>query len=168
MTDTPNIIMTDKPTHDKWVGAVLGFFLTGSAHYLSGRRRAGLLWFFGMLTMPGMALALLFVSGTVSYIISLAMLLLSGILWLLMLKQSYTPVTDRLADTAATYRVGSRACELPFPARPRQKPGQHIAAGETLWSGVATCGDLLLVDRLSYRFGNPQRGDLLVFKTHHR
>ncbi|MCX6878399.1 MAG: signal peptidase I [Verrucomicrobia bacterium] len=240
--------MTDKPTYDRWVGALLGFFLTGSAHYLSGRRRAGLLWFFGILTMTVMALALLLISGTVSYMISLAMLLGGGILWLLMLKQSYTPVrrigffggigvialglvltqavvfvilqvvlplrmdsvsmqptvigpsvneipadssdgpgffqrlftgkrfwdikvrnsgfiSDRLAGTAATYRVGSRAYELPFPARPLQKPGQHIASGETLWSGVATSGDSLLVDRLSYRFGNPKRGDLLVFKT---
>jgi len=39
----PNIIMTDKPPYGKWAGILLGFLLAGSAHYLSGRRRAGLM-----------------------------------------------------------------------------------------------------------------------------
>lgn len=84
--------MNDKPTYNKWVGVLLGFFLTGSAHYLSGKRRAGLMWFFGLLTIIVMALALMFIPGTVPCVISLAMLLVAGILWFLMLKQSFTPV----------------------------------------------------------------------------
>ncbi|MCX6874899.1 MAG: signal peptidase I [Verrucomicrobia bacterium] len=44
-------------------------------------------------------------------------------------------------------------------------PGQPIAPGETLWSGVVTSEDSLLVDKVSYRLGSPKRGDLVVFKT---
>lgn len=39
--------MTDKPKlYPKWVGLVFAFFLPGSAHYLSGHRKAGMVWFF--------------------------------------------------------------------------------------------------------------------------
>ena len=236
--------MNDKPPYGKWAGVLLGFFLTGSAHYLSGKRRAGLMWFFGLLAMPVMAIALMVVPGTVPYVISLAMLLVGGILWFLMLKQSFTPVRrigvlgwigvvalflgedflirqfvtsfkmssgsmqptvlgasarDMRADSpdrpgffqwiftgnrfreikvteggvlngplggmTSRYSVGSKTYELPFLARPLKKPGELVSPGETLWSGVVTGGDYLLVDRLSYRFGNPKRGDLLIFKT---
>jgi len=74
-------------------------------------------------------------------------------------------VDGPLAGTPSTFRVGPHTYELPHLARPAKMPGQHITQGETLWSGVVLGGDSVLVDKLSYRFGNPQRGDLLVFET---
>lgn len=74
-------------------------------------------------------------------------------------------LTGPLARGTLTFSVGSKTYELPFLARPLKRPGQLLTPGETLWSGVVTSGDWVLVDKLSYRFGSPERGDLLVFKT---
>ncbi|MDA3798201.1 MAG: signal peptidase I [Kiritimatiellae bacterium] len=64
-----------------------------------------------------------------------------------------------------TYTVGPRSYELPRFAPPLKQPGEQVSAGDVLWSGVITGGDHLFVERLSYRFGNPKRGDVVVFKT---
>ncbi len=238
----------DQTPYGKWVGVLLGFLLAGSAHFLAGRRAAGLTWYFGFVAWAIITLGLLIIPGVVSGIAGVALLLVGTLLWLLMLKQSFTPVrrigvwgwlavvglavglgnarmllfrqfvasyqmaagsmsptllgedaremradsADRpgsfewlvtgnrfreikvsaggilegpLAGAVARFRVGPNTYDLPFHARPAKKPGETVAPGETLWSGVVTAGDHVLVDRISYRFGNPQRGDLLVFKT---
>jgi signal peptidase I len=64
-----------------------------------------------------------------------------------------------------TYVVGSRSYQLPQFARPRKQLGAHVSAGETLWSGIITAGDHVFAERLSYRFGKPKRGDIIVFRT---
>ena len=133
--------MNDKPTYNKWVGVLLGFFLTGSAHYLSDMRadspdRPGLFqWIF---------------TGNRFREIKVTK---GGVL------------KGPPQGAASRFSVGSKSYELPFLARPLKRPGEHIAQGETLWSGVVTSGDWVLVDKLSYRLGSPKRGDLLVFKT---
>ncbi len=240
--------MTDKPPYGKWAGILLGFLLAGSAHYLSGRRRAGLMWYFAFFAMSVLAIALLVVPGTVPYFSCLSILLVGTILWFVMLKQSYTPVPrigvlgwigvvalsivlsntqvilirqfvasyrmssgsmepmvlgvgvrEMRADSperprpyqwiltgcrfrdikasdggilngppaggASKYSVGSKIYDIPYRACLLKKPGDPIAPGETLWSGVVTLGDVLVADKLSYRFSNPKRGDLLLFKT---
>jgi len=241
--------MNDKPPYGRWAGLLLGFLITGSAHYLSGRRSAGIIWFIALFALPVMAIALLLVPGTISYVACVAILLVSMILWFLMLKQSFRPVRrigvlgwigvvalaivldrassllgdqfvaycrisgggmsptilgDRVEDmrpespdrpgllqailtgrrfreikvsdggilefpsTGPTpmYSVGSKTyAPPPLGARPFKKPGEHLSPGDTLWSGVITAGDCVLIDTLSYRLGNPQRGDLLAFKT---
>src|SRR6056297_1912488 len=83
--------MNDK-TYPKWVGVVLGFLLTGSAHFLSGQRRAGVRWYFAVLLAGTAGVLFLAVPGVLAYLISLALFLLSLVLWLIMLKQSYRPV----------------------------------------------------------------------------
>jgi len=40
-----------------------------------------------------------------------------------------------------------------------------VSVGDTLWSGVVIAGDHLFVERLSYRFARPKRGDIVVFRT---
>jgi len=241
--------MNDKAPYGRWAGLLLGFLITGSAHYLSGRRSAGIMWFISLFGLPVMAIALLVVPGTIPYDAGVAMLLVSTILWFVMLKQSFRPVRrigvlgwigvvalaivlDRAGSLllhqfvascrihgssmsptmlgvrvedmrpdapdrpgpfqsiltgrrfrqikvseggilefpstgpAPMYSVGSKTYDPPpLGARPFKKPGEHLSPGETLWSGVITTGDCVLVDTLSYRLGNPQRGDLLAFKT---
>ena len=244
--------MNEKPPYRKWVGVVLGFLLHGSAHFLSGRRAAGLKWYFGLFACGAVAVALVAMPGTIPFITGVALGLASVILWLVMLKQSYLPVRrigflgwlavivlavvlnnglsllvrqfvhpfkvptgamqptifgihghDVPADSSEkpgviqwlvsgqkyvevkaksngvltvprpsqdfpswwTYAVGSQQHELPRFARPLKQPGDHVSAGDTLWSGVVVAGDHLFVDRLSYRFGKPKRGDIVVFRT---
>jgi signal peptidase I len=65
----------------------------------------------------------------------------------------------------AAYSVGSRVYLLPKCARPRKGTGAHIKEGDILWSGVVTAGDHVFVERLSYRFRSPKRGDIVVFST---
>ena len=65
----------------------------------------------------------------------------------------------------AAYRVDSRVYLLPKCARPQKETGAHIEDGDILWSGVVTAGDHVFVERLSYRFRRPKRGDIVVFNT---
>lgn len=64
-----------------------------------------------------------------------------------------------------TYMVGSKEYPLPRVAPPLKKPGELVSTGETLWSGVITAGDHILVERWSYRFEKPKRGDIVAFRT---
>ena len=73
---------------------------------------------------------------------------------------------DHLRGGAALkFSIGSKTYELPVRALPLKMPGANFHSGEMLWSGIVTDGDRVLVDKLSYRFSAPQRGDLLAFKT---
>ena len=244
--------MNEKPPYHKWVGVLLGFLLHGSAHFLSGRRAAGLKWYFGIFACGVAACALVAAPGTVPFIVGAALALASVVLWLMMLKQSFRPVRrigflgwlaviilavvlnnglnllvrqfvhpfkvptgamqptifgvhghdvpvdssekpsviqwllsgqqyvevrakssgvmsgprpSRDVPSWLTYVVGSQQHELPRFARPLKQPGEQVSVGDTLWSGVVVAGDHLFVERLSYRFGKPKRGDIVVFRT---
>ncbi len=244
--------MNDKPPYRKWVGVVLGVLLHGSAHFLSGRRAAGLKWYFGLFACGVVAAGFAATPGTIPFIVGVTFGLASVILWLVMLKQSYRPVhrigflgwlavivltvvlnnglsflvrqfvhpfkvpTGAMQPTIfgihehnvtlyapgkpgviqwlvsgrqyaevkaessgilsapqynprnpsrLTYVVADKAYEVPRFAQPLRQAGEHVSAGDVLWSGVITAGDHVLVERLSYRFGNPKRGDIVVFRT---
>jgi len=244
--------MNDKLTYGKWAGVVMGFILHGSAHFLSGKRVAGLKWYFGLFACGLTSIALLATPSTLLFILGVAFGFASVILWLVMLKQSYRPVrrigilgwlavillavvlnnglsllarqlfhtfkvpTGAMQPTIygihghtvpadardtpgmvqwllsgqrhlevkaesdgtfspprpsqedssrLTYCVGSRQYALPHFAKPFKKTGEHVSVGETLWSGVVTAGDHLFVERVSYHFLKPKRGDIVVFRT---
>lgn len=244
--------MNGKTSYRKWVGVLLGILLHGSAHFLSGRRTAGLKWYFGLFAGGVAGGALLATPGTVPFIVGAAFGLASLVLWVVMLKQSCRPVRrigllgwlavvilavvlnnglsllvrqfvhpfkvptaamqptifgihghDMPADSKEkpgvidwlvsgqryieikadsdgmlsgpqyspgnpsrlTYMVADESYELPRFAPPLKQPGEQVSAGDVLWSGVITAGDHLFVERLSYRFGKPKRGDIVVFRT---
>lgn len=75
------------------------------------------------------------------------------------------PVQDTQHPTKWNYTVGSRAYPIPRYERPLKQPGERVSAGELLWSGTVTSGDRLFAEKLSYIFGKPQRGDIVVFRT---
>ncbi len=244
--------MNEKPLYRKWVGVVLGFLLHGSAHFLAGRRAAGLKWYFGLFACGVVAVALVATPGTVPFILGVTFVLARVVMWLMMLKESYRPVRrigllgwlavivlavvlnngssllvrqfvhpfkvptgamqptifgiqghnvpadstdkptmlhwlvsgERYVEVRAkssgmlsaprynpgnpsclTYMVADQAYDLPRFAPPLKQPGEHVSVGDVLWSGITTAGDLLIVERLSYRFGKPKRGDIVVFRT---
>jgi signal peptidase I len=78
--------------YPKWVGVVLGVFLGGSAHFLSGSRAAGIKWYIGLLLCGIGGALFLAIPGTVSYVAGVAAALAQMILWFVMLRQSYRPV----------------------------------------------------------------------------
>jgi hypothetical protein len=88
--------MNDKPPYRKWVGVLLGLLLSGSAHFLSGQRAAGLKWYLGLLACELAAVALALIPGTTPYILGVVIGLASVVLWLVMLKQScFAPTVSR-------------------------------------------------------------------------
>ena len=45
------------------------------------------------------------------------------------------------------------------------KKGPHFRKGDPIFQGTLTSGDLVLVDKVSYHFRNPRRGESFVFDT---
>lgn len=67
-------------------------------------------------------------------------------------------------------RVGSATYTVWFPPddlerRAGLRPGQFFRAGEAIVKLKVVSGDHLLVDRFTYNFRRPQRGEIIVFKT---
>ncbi len=50
---------------------------------------------------------------------------------------------------------------------PMLKTSMNVQAGENVLNFDILTGDMLFVDRVSYHFVNPSRGDTFVFRTHH-
>ncbi len=79
------------------------------------------------------------------------------------------------------FRVGAEVhpIQLAWAAEPRPhidearsfrchvQPGDWVAAGDRLASGYVTSGDHVFVNKLAYRFGRPERGDIIVFDTNY-
>ncbi len=72
---------------------------------------------------------------------------------------------SRVDPSWLTCRVGSRQYELPRFAPPLKQPGEQVSAGDTLWAGIVTAGDHVFIERISYLFSKPKRGDIVVFRT---
>lgn len=47
----------------------------------------------------------------------------------------------------------------------RLRPGVHFKKGDPIFQGYLTSGDLVLVDKVSYHFRSPKRGESFVFDT---
>lgn len=84
--------MNEKPPYRKWVGVVLGILFNGSAHFLSGKRATGLMWYFGLAACGVTASALVATPGTFPFIIGVALGLAGVVLWVVMVKQSFRTV----------------------------------------------------------------------------
>lgn len=156
--------MNDKRPYRKWVGVLLGASLSGSAHFLSGKRAAGIKWCFGLFGCGLVATISLATPGTVPLIFGAAFGLASVILWLVMLKQSYRPVRrigffgwlaviilGTVLNNGSTLLMRQVAHPFKIPT--------------TGMSPTIIPKDHLFIERISYRFGKPKRGDIVVFRT---
>lgn len=156
--------MNEKPPYRKWIGVLLGFLLNGSAHFLSGRRAAGLKWYFGLFACGVVAVALVATPGTVPFILGVAFGLASFVLWFVMLKQSFRPVR----------RIGFLGWLVVIVLAVVLNNGLSLLVRQFVHPFKVPTGamqptivpkDHLFVERLSYRFGKPKRGDIVVFHT---
>ncbi|MFA5343537.1 MAG: signal peptidase I [Kiritimatiellia bacterium] len=156
--------MNDRLTYRKWVGVLLGFLLNGSAHFLSGARAAGAKWYFSIVVCGYLSLGIMAIPGIATYVFSILLLVIGLVLWFIMLKQSYRPVphirflgwvgiviVNFGLSSAWTYAV--RTVVRPF----------SVPTGTM--SPTIMPGDHLLVEKVTFRIGNPKRGDIVVFKT---
>jgi signal peptidase I len=156
--------MNKKPPYRKWVGVLLGFLLHGSAHFLSGRRTAGLKWYFGLFACGVVAVALVATPGTVPFFLGVAVGLASLALWVVMLKQSYRPV--RRIGFLGWLAVIVLAVVLNNGLSHIFRQFVHpFSVPSGAMSPTIVPKDLVFVERLSYRFGKPKRGDIVVFRT---
>lgn len=71
------------------------------------------------------------------------------------------------------YRIGDQAHRVWFPPdnlfdniKSTVHPGMMVTNGQTFVRMRVISGDHLFVDRLSYNFRRPTRGDVIVFETH--
>jgi len=243
----------DHGLYPKWVGVLLGFLLAGSAHFLSGRRRAGVVWYLSLLALGFLALGLMAFAGLEFYLAGVVVRLFGIVLWLIMLRRSYRPVrrigwpgwlavvlitvvldgaiesltrlaihpfkvrTEAMQPTILgihareaadgemprpgligrlargeryvrwvakesgilagphylpghlvpfqEYRLGADRHRLPKSAGVQADRGRKVAKGDLIWSGCIVTGDHLIVEKVSYLFRAPRRGELVIFRT---
>jgi len=156
--------MNQKRPYRKWGGVVLGLLLHGSAHFLSGKRAVGLRWYFGILACSFLPTVVAAVPGMVTYAVGLLLWLVAIVLWGIMLKQSCRPVP----------RIGFRGWVAVIAISVGLNygwAGMLGAAVDTFrlpsggMSPTVQPGDCLFIERISTLFGQPERGDIVVFKT---
>ncbi|WP_246046716.1 signal peptidase I [Pontiella desulfatans] len=71
----------------------------------------------------------------------------------------------RMSRNDIKFSVGDVPHKLPAYCMGSFWPTQELKEGDVIWSGTVQAGDLILVDRLSYLFRDPRRGDIVVFST---
>jgi signal peptidase I len=148
-----------------WLGVLLSLLVPGFGIGRGGSPGVAVAWFLGL--QSGWTLVVLVLAlEWIPFRLGLAAGALCLAAELLMLYQSYRPgrMTGKLwaafAGMLVLNLVLSSLAQL--VARPFKMPSGSIRP--TL-QGASGHGDHLIVDRLTYRFSSPRRGDLLVFLT---
>lgn len=89
-------------------------------------------------------------------------------------RQAEPPTRFILFNLRQRFQVGDTWYTIWFPPdqlfepqyrRAGIEPGQHFAKGEDIIRARIESGDHLFVDRLTYNFRRPKRGEIIVFKT---
>jgi len=156
--------MTEKPPYPKWVGVVLGFFLTGSAHFLSGKRVAGLKWYFGLCTCYLLLTFIFAIPGFGAYAFGWTLWLACVVLQIVMLIQSYRPVR-RIGFLGWIAVIGISLSLAVAQAVTFGVSIQGFRMGANSMAPTIVRGDRVVVEKVSFMFGDPKRGDIIVFRT---
>ncbi|MDD5519604.1 MAG: signal peptidase I [Kiritimatiellae bacterium] len=173
-----NIITTaDGQYYRRWVNIIPSLFIPGSGHFLSGRKKAGIIWFCFALLL-GDRMLWIFLStkipslpySTICYwIVALVFSLVvmadscrcpipkigfkgwfvfSGIF----IVTSFVPVFLVHQFLVHPFTISSMSMSPTFIGAKRDAKGKQLSRG-----------DYVLVNKLIYYFKNPQRGDIAVF-----
>lgn len=164
-------------TYPKWLGILLSFTLSGSAHFISGRRLLGIMWYILIALFGFLSIMTLIIPFNMVIPIAICFFLISVILWVWMLKQSYRHVRRigfwgwvivismaLLLNTFSRYIMKNLAEVFIIPTsamEPTLMGNQKNTEGKT----IPASGDRLVVEKISYYFTSPKRGELAVFKT---
>lgn len=77
-----------------------------------------------------------------------------------------SPRAETTPDEASMYwYVGDRRYKVPRGARPSVYSGTMLHKGDVLWCGTQITGDHVFVDKISWNFLRPRRGQVTVFST---
>lgn len=133
------------------------------AHFIAGEKKKGLCWFMGLMILSGIAVIFLCSSGILAFSIFAFSLLACLVLWLVMLKQSFRPIPKLkiwhwilliliwMGMNLANNLFKAHACEaFRFPG---------VSMQPTLCPN-----DLIIVNKLTYKFTSPEKGDLIAFR----
>lgn len=72
---------------------------------------------------------------------------------------------DMMRSTPSYCVIGTRKHKVPKKAHLLVENGAYVSKGDLLWTGIVTAGDHVFVDKLSWNFSKPKRGDIMVFST---
>ena len=169
-------LIEDRSAYRKWVNVVTSMLLPGSAHFLSGRRRAGILWFIANLI--GWSVWMFLYPSPFQSIISLGIaFLIHFVLRVVIVLDSCRKFVPRrnFGDWATVgillvvwYTLPSlfvrtfvwRSLYIPTASMAPTLMGNRKAS-----DGHVIEGDHIIINEWQYRVSAPQRGDLIVFRT---
>ena len=154
----------DSKTYPKWAGVILGFLLSGSAHYLSGDKTAGIKWYFAIAFAEIAGVLVLAVPGAIGFLLSGITLLFAFALWLAMLATSWRPVRRiRACGWMAVVALNILLSSIWTQAIEQALRPFKVVSGAMI-PGILP-GDHVMAERMSYWFKKPRRGDIVVFST---
>jgi signal peptidase I len=174
--DNDNRHNHSKP-YPKWVGILLSFLISGLAQYLSGKRLAGIIWYISLFFLGCLTISMLALPWKAALPASLALALLSIVLWIIMLKQSCRHVRRigfwgwcvvifiafilGVTGNYIDHRVAKIFIFPTYSMEPTIMGDRKNSKGEK----IPNTGDRVLVENISYCFRAPRRGELAIFKT---
>jgi signal peptidase I len=148
-----------------WAGVIFSLFLPGFGIARAGLLGRGLAWFVGI-ELSVVAVGVLFALETIPFGLGVTAAACLIVADLVMLYQSYRPGRMTAKHWAAFLVISVLSMVLPSPTKlvvhPFEMPTGSMIP--TIQGGSGK-GDHVFVDRLTYRFSSPRRGDLLVFLT---
>ena len=173
------LIHTSAGTHyRRWVNLILSSFLPGSAQFLSGRRAAGIAWFFvNLFVVAGCIAFLVHPQTTYSVLAPWPCNWLPLAIWLMLAADSLRRPIPRLGlrgwgafmvclGVPILFALFVRTFVLqPFRV-PTKAMQPTIMGNRTATDGSQIHGDHIVINKLAYQLCEPQRGDVIVFKTH--
>ena len=151
------------PTGKAWKGLLASLILTGAGQFFSGARVRGIIWF---VTIYAGYLSSLIVYNW-SFIPAKSGLLLLCVwllVWLGMLYDSYRPIRPLRWWTWIALVIASLLLSETPSLIAHQLFHAYKMPTQSMIPTILS-GDQLMVCRTAYRFREPQRGDLIVFRT---
>jgi signal peptidase I len=174
-----NVFQTNDGRHyRRWVNLIPSLLLPGSTQFLSGKRRAGIVWFlcylvvigllFGLLAQPKIPYSIVQL-GPFEWVMPVFFLLSAGDalrrpMPCLGFKRWARCVLIGLGIPILAVLAVREFLVQPFWV-PTGTMQPTIMGNRTDAAGRQLFGDHLVVNKLSYRFSQPQRGDVIAFRT---
>jgi signal peptidase I len=162
MTDpTPS-----RPPTRSWLGVLLSLLVPGFGLVRAGRIARGIGWFF-VIQIVGILVSVLLIWRAVPFWGVLVAMIAALAVQIIMLVDSFRPGRLNVIGLLVFAVFLAAIIFLPLPAQLiAQAFSIPTAAMEPTLQGMAKgTPDRVIVNRLSYRFSAPRRGDLAVFST---
>jgi signal peptidase I len=166
----------------KWIGPIMAWFLPGSAHFLAGQRRTGLLWLLAFFLLPIPFILSLSLPGVLFLCAMVFFFVGSVLVFIALLVSSWRPtrrlgcfgwllfigavllwemIADRYVLFVTTY-TKSHIAEA-FVMNGMSMAPTLISPSES--APEVKRPDRVFVNKWIYRRSDPKRGDIVIFKV---